>query len=203
MYSTLDVVRTGCGSITRLLWAMFLGLWLSGCASVPLSSMAKLSGFDETDFLQLDPRQLQVRGTIDKKIGADLARAVSLAMVLKTPNGEIPLQLPLQTLYRQTLAARNGLFSSSPAMEVTTLALTPAGITEFEKLQQLLARQQIRGGSFSAGINRTRDNTRQRADEVRVSVAIRLTEDQGFITLIDNHSIDLRHAFLNADPGSG
>ncbi len=173
---------------------LVLMLMLPGCASIPLATMAHFSGFGPQDILELKPQNLRVKATINASVGIDLVKATSISLGVKTEQGLVNLKLPLQALKQQTIAAKQSLFSSSPAYSVQYMKLSEQGIVDFEKFQQLVKSKSIKGGSFSAGLNYSTEDKNQKLnpndETVYFSVAIKLGQSKDFVALIERYEIE-------------
>ncbi|NQZ08405.1 MAG: hypothetical protein HRT35_14710 [Algicola sp.] len=169
-------------------------LMLPGCASIPLTTMAHFSGFGPQDIIEIKARELRVKATINASLGIELVKATTLSLGVKTSQGEVSLILGLQALKQQTIAAKTGFFSSSPAFSVQYMKLSEQGIIDFEKFQQLVKSKSVKGGSFGAGMdhsNGDKDQKTKPVDEtVYFSVAIKLAKGDDFVALIDRFEIE-------------
>ena len=169
-------------------------LTLSGCASIPLTTMAQFAGFGPQDILQIKARELRVKATINASLGIELVAATTLSMGVKTDQGVVSLNLGLQALKQQTIAPKAGLFSNTPAFSVQYMKLSEQGLIDFEKFQQLVKSKSIKGGSFSAGLSHSNgdkgQNLNPNDETVYFSVAIKLAENDGYVALIDQYEIE-------------
>lgn len=165
-------------------------LLLQGCASIPLTTMAKFSGFGPEDILQLKASELRVKATVNESLGLDLVQATSITLGVNTEQGEVSLNLSLQAHKQQTIPAKEGLFSSAPAFSVQTMKLSKQGIADFEKFQQLVKNKSIKGGRFSAGLDNQGQRPNRVEETVYFSVAIKLAAQDEFTLLIDQFEIE-------------
>ena len=65
---------------------LLLCLWLGGCVSIPLSTIVRMSTFDEQDFVALNPDVVRVRITLPQVFKLDAGQS-SLGVKITSPAG--------------------------------------------------------------------------------------------------------------------
>lgn len=166
-----------------------ISFFIVGCANIPLGTMLSLSSFDEQDFAELNPRVIRSQILIDEpgKLKID---ATELTLELDTSQGISRYSFPLKLESTQVIPQNEGLFSSSPAQNHYQLALTDTAINSFQQVQTLINTETPAQYSFS--IDAGLDEMSKPVKEITLSVMIKLTEEQGYLTLIDNATLNLK-----------
>ncbi|WP_251767097.1 hypothetical protein [Shewanella indica] len=174
--------------IRRSLTVLGVIFFINACANIPLGTMLSLSSFDEQDFAELNPRVIRSQILIDEpgKLKID---ATELTLELDTSQGVSRYSFPLKLESIQVIPQNEGLFSSSPAQNHYQLALTDTAINSFQQVQTLINTETPTQYSFS--IDAGLDEMSKPVKEITLSVLIKLTEDQGYLTLIDNATLNL------------
>ncbi len=176
--------------IKRMLAVFGISFFIVGCANIPLGTMLSLSSFDEQDFVQLNPQVIRSQILIDApgKLNLD---TTELTLELDSSKGISSYRFPLRLESTEIIPQNEGLFSTSPMKHHYQLALSETAISSFRQVQALINAETPTEYSFSidAGLADTSEPLR----EVTLSVLIKLTEEQGYLTLIDNATLNLEH----------
>ena len=170
-----------------LLIALF-NVLLTSCASVPISTMAHFSGFDESNFLQIDPAKLRVKAQINSSAKVDLVKATKLSAGLEDENGRREFVFPLEIISKNVLPGKSGVFTDTPAFDVYTLKLSAAGNSAFKDYQHAASHGGPKRGSFTAGLNI--DKAFDTEEEIYFTVALKLPEEDDYLTLVDNWKVE-------------
>ena len=90
-----------------------------------------------------------------------------------------------------TEAPVDGFFSDSPAIDIYILKLAPKALANLEILQQERATGIKKRVGLTAGVNFSKgpNNDVEIDDNTVLSVALKLSEQDDFITLIDNWQV--------------
>ena len=171
----------------KLLILALMVTCLSGCTSIPLSTMAKFATADESDLISLEAEAIRARVTLDQPLEPD----ESIALKMEVDDGQrvqildFPLTLESQTQH----AAEDGFFSSRPAKSAFTYKMTTRAVENFKTLQGSFSSKDKSKYSFeiSAGI-KPQENP---LETITLSLALRLSEQEGFITMLDEAVIDI------------
>ena len=165
---------------------------LVACSSVPLTTMLRLSSFDEQSLLTIKPSDIRAKITINDFIDIDLANT-KLGLDLESSTGSLSLQFPLEKLTLTKNSAKSSFFSSTPASHTYLLQLSDEALIDFKKLQRKL--QASEKNSFGVSINaQLKKNlvltAEQKAQTVFITIEIKLYETEEFFTLIEQAEID-------------
>lgn len=179
-------------TLTKHLLGIWFCLILSGCASIPVSTMLNFSNYDAQQFFAIKAQDVRVRATINNGLGIDLVAATNVAFLVKTANGETRLDLVLEQTQFDTIAANKGLFSDTPEQAVHTLKLSTEGIDNFNRFQQMLKAQGVEKTGFTAGFHHDKPLTNQ-GYPVYFSLEIKLGATQNFVTLLDQHELPIQN----------
>ncbi|MBY6018605.1 hypothetical protein [Ferrimonas balearica] len=167
---------------------MGLGLLLlTGCMSVPVATMVKMAGFDREDFLALEPEALRLKLTLDQNVPVQLA-ATRLELGAELDNGQQQLFAGSvrQEEYRQ-FEVDGGWFSREPEPRYQyLLALDEAGEAAIRDFQRVLTEDEV----ASASLNVRLDLDDEFDQPVQVTVEVKLSEQEGFFTLLDEATFE-------------
>lgn len=173
-------------------------LILMSCSSIPYATMLHFSDSKPVDFFNVDPKGILVKVSINSKVNFDPIDSVNLSASIEDKKGLRKLDFPLEVVSMITETAVDGFFSDSPAMDVYILKLAPKALANLEVIQQervsgLKKRVGLTAGvSFSKGVKKgpNKSNNEVEIDDNTVlSVALKLSKQDDFITLIDNWQI--------------
>ncbi|MEE2002351.1 hypothetical protein QWY20_12885 [Alkalimonas sp. MEB108] len=163
---------------------------LSGCASVPLGTMLEFRSFTKDDFINLQPQNLRARVHIDEPARADIEKA-ELALELNTEKGLRIFNFPLELIDELKIEPVSGLFSRSPGKTEYTLKLSEEAIDNFRATQQIIRNEQ--SGRLSFSVKTGFEQLPSDITEIRLSIFLKLSEDKGFVTLINNAKLEIKH----------
>jgi hypothetical protein len=174
--------------LITLITALIITSTLTACSSVPLSTMLKLSSFDEQSLITIEPSNIRAKITVNKFVDIDLVNT-KLGLNLDNSQGELALQFPLEKLTLINNSATKSFFSSSPASQTYLLQLSPAAIADFKKLQKQLksSDKNTFGLSVAAKLNKQENLTAlQEQEKLFMTIELKLHKNEEFFTLIDN-----------------
>ncbi len=167
---------------------LLLPLLLSSCASIPLTTLARLSTFDEQDFIALNADQLRVKSLISTGVRMNEA-ASKLEVTLTSKQGARHYALQLTQLSERTLLTEAGWFSTAQSQLEQIFCLSDASKQQFKQLQQEFSGQTL--DSFDVGIQISLKRDTPDIDAVVASVSLQLSADDAYFTLIDAAEIEL------------
>ena len=171
----------------RKIFLVFIVLFLSGCSSIPISTMLKYRNFDEQRFLTLDPLQIRSKIRLSEPFTLKMEQ-INLSLSLENEKGVRNFTFPLVLEKRDRIAAQEGFFSSEPAKTEYTFKLSERAVNNFRETQSLLS-QEIRGkASFSIGAGFNEEP--QKGQTVYISIALQFEEKDGYFTLIEDTEVD-------------
>jgi hypothetical protein len=167
--------------------AGLLAMLVAGSASIPISTMLKLSSLDQQDLVQLDPAGVRVRVAVPVGFEIDVSEA-RLTLDLLDKSGKRDKGVFDLSLLRKHAAERSGgLFRGDVPVTVYDLALRPAAVTRFRQAQRFALENEIKEINF--GVNFKFAAVPENARSVRFWADLRLRESGSYMTLIDGGEI--------------
>ncbi len=172
-------------------------LFLTACSSVPLTTMLHFSNAKPDDFFTVDPKGILVKVSINSTINFDPTLSINLSANIKDSTGQRTIAFPLELVDKSTQAAVEGLFNNSPEITIYTLKLSSKAIDNLKTLHRERTsglKKQVgltAGVNFSNGTGEDNNNDVALAENTVLSVALKLTEQSEFITLIDNWKVEV------------
>ncbi|EGM75960.1 hypothetical protein Rhein_3952 [Rheinheimera sp. A13L] len=169
-------------------------LALSGCASIPFSTMAIFSQFDEKTLTTIDPNQMLVKVSVDDDftLKPDSTK-LQLSVKPKNANRSTEAAFGLELLSKVTEKRATGLFSAE--MEVTTyeFKVDQTGVAALKQLQTQFETTGISGDmSFSVETNFDVKDGTEIKDEMSLWIDLQLSEQQGYIPLFDAAKMEVK-----------
>ncbi|TCN79507.1 hypothetical protein [Shewanella fodinae] len=160
---------------------MVLLLLLSGCSSVPLSTLTHFATFDEQDFAELDPNQIRARLVVDDFVKL---KDISLKAQINAANGVQQLEFPLTLISKEILPVRKSWIFTTQVRARYQYELSPQARQNFVKLQQAL----LKGHKYNCDVNVVFDEHTP-PQPFKYTVKLMLDPDNGYITMIDNREM--------------
>ncbi len=161
---------------------------ITACSSIPLSTMIKMSSFDEDDFIRLQADEIRLKITINDTIPLQ-DTTTELAVEITDTDGTLNLSFPLETVKVEYAPATTSLFKSRPAYNIYIFRLTPAGIDNFNKIQGLLKTKKNSSISFSAGISDLNVGL-AREQDVYLTIDLKLDQAGGYLTIVESWKME-------------
>lgn len=168
-------------------------LFLSACSSVPLATMMHFSDAKPDDFFTVDPKGILVKVSINSMVNFDPTHSINLSASIKDSAGEITIAFPLELVDKITQVAVEGFFNNSPAIDIYTLKLSPKAITNLKVLHKEKSSGIKKRVGLTAGASFSKctgSNDVEIDENTVLSVALKLTQNSEFITLIDNWKVE-------------
>lgn len=176
--------------VTTILKTLVLIFLLQGCSSIPLSTMLKMSSFDEHSFTELAAEEVRVKvrsNTQHNAITKNLLR-----YQYQGPEGVVDESFSLK-LIEENVATIEHWFSEESFEHASLYQLDAEGVKKFKRLQQHpLITMKSREGKFKITVNF--EFSDQVPEQILMSVDLLLTPEDGFFTLLDEHEFDLEAA---------
>lgn len=169
---------------------ILIALLLSSCANVPLGTMLEFRSFGKEDFVTIQPQDLRAKIQVDEPVLADIESA-ELALELTTDKGLREFKFPLLLLREEKIAPEAGFFSKSAGKTEYTLKLSDEAVKNFIATQQIIQDEQ--SGSLSFSVTTGFEKFPSEITEIVLSVFLKLSEEQGFVTLFDNAKLEIKH----------
>ncbi|PKI18124.1 hypothetical protein [Colwellia sp. 12G3] len=101
------------------------------------------------------------------------------------------IAFPLEVVNKTTQVAVEGFFNDSPELDIYIMKLAPKAIANlkiFHKERALGIKKRV---GLSAGVNFSKGHENDLDESTVLSVALKLTEQDKFITLIDSWEVDV------------
>jgi len=168
-------------------------LFLTACSSVPLTTMMHFSDTKPEDFFTVDPKGILVKVSINSMVNFDPTRSINLSASIEDSTGQRKIGFPLEVVNKTTQAAVEGIFNVSPEIDVYILKLAPRALVNL-KLLHLESKSGIKKRvGLTAGVNFSKepDDDFGIDENTVLSVALKLTEQGEFITLIDQWKVEI------------
>lgn len=178
--------------MTRLIFLMLVcTVALGACASVPISTMARLSGFNEADFAQIDPREIVVRVQVPQEFAID-PKGTTLSVTLVTSGGTDSRTFPLVFAGEDASSRPGGFFSEPIRVRRQSLRLSEPGVELFRLAQRSVGTKTLE--SFKFNVTWKFSTTPDKASSVRLWVDLQLSVRQGLLPLIRDLSFEFSDA---------
>jgi hypothetical protein len=173
--------------LTRLL-APLLALVLSACASVPLSTIARMSTFDERDFAALDGKDVRVKITLPEGFALDVAKSW-LSIEIQSAAGTHKSLFDLVQEQTQATTIPGGLFADDQRGMLYELRLSAAAAGKVRELQSFIAR--AKADDISIRVVPRLSAAPRTANHVNVWIDLLLSPQDGYFRLVDGAEISL------------
>ena len=173
------------------LFVVALTLVLTGCTSIPLSTMLEFRSFGKEKFLTLQPEHIEAKIEFDEPVRADVEQS-RLAVKLTTEHDVRSYQFPLVLLSQQHIPAERGLFSQQPAKNQYRFRLSDEAVQNFHAVQEDTQRHDAIAFEFT--VNSAMEPLPEHIDEVRLSLFLKLSEDSDFTTMFRNAKLKVNRA---------
>lgn len=162
-------------------------LSLSGCASIPFTTMTRFSQFDEHNLTQLDAKQIMVKVSLrnDYSLKPDSTK-LEMSYQPDNVNRKTEAALTLRQLSKVEEKRSVGIFS--PDVEVVTyeFAVDEAGAEKLKQVQDQFIKADHKGTiSFSISSSFTPKDEADVKKEVTMWVDLKLYEKEGYFSLFD------------------
>lgn len=167
---------------------LITSLCLAGCSSIPLSTMMKFSGYEKTDFFQINANELRIKATINSSSDIDLVVATKLSASITDEKSKVEFHFQLEKTKLETIPAVTGIFSDTPAFDIYYLKLTEQAVEDFNRMKEQATSGTKKQGSFSAGLD-WRKPINFEDEEIVFSVSLQLSPHEDYFTLIDQYQI--------------
>ena len=165
---------------------LLCALVIFGCASVPLSTMARLGSFDKTDFASIDPKEIRVRIQVPEEFTIDTEHTV-FSVTLATSATRAVRTFPLSFAGEELASIPDGLFSDPLRVRRQTLKLSDSGLELFAEAQRAHNSAPIKEIQFNVSWKFSKRPAL--APSVRLWVDLQLSTKAGMFPLIRDISI--------------
>jgi hypothetical protein len=167
---------------------VLLCLALASCASIPLSTIARMSHFDESDFATLDANAVRIRIALPQGFELDAANSrLRVKLVSGTREREDRFDLEAELVEPGTRGG--GLFSAPVPCTVHVLRLTGPSRKTFGELQAFATEGRI--DVIDIGVRPAFAAMPEGATSVTVWIDLLLSPSDGWFTLMDGARVEL------------
>lgn len=174
--------------IRTALLLLCLCLGLTGCVSVPLSTIVRMSTFDEQDFVQLDPDVVGIKIKLPQGFNLNTGKS-SLGVKITSAAGVHYGDFKLEQVTAEKAQLSTGIFSEHTPGTAYTLKLSVPSKKEFRKLQTFVRRGQP--GEVVISVAPILSSFPNDVSSVKVWIDLLLSESQGYFTLLDAAEIPM------------
>ena len=129
------------------LFCFFIVFIVSGCASIPLSTMLKFSSYQKSDFVAIKPADIRAKIILDQPIEIDIEK-VELGLEVETEQGDRVFKFPLSLLERRAIPAKEGWFAFDEAKNEYILNLSAESVQNRRFLHVADRRALLAGSSL-------------------------------------------------------
>jgi hypothetical protein len=173
--------------------------FINGMLKYSIGTIMHFSDAQPEDFFTVDPKGILVKVSINSVTDFDPTRSINLSASIKDSTGDRIIAFPLEVVSKTTQAVVHGIFNDSPALDIYILKLAPQAIENLKTLHKERTSGIKKRVGLTAGVNFSRKpgntNTNEKdfgIDENTVlSVALKLTQQSEFMTLIDNWKVEI------------
>lgn len=156
-------------------------LAISGCMSIPVSTMVRMATFDETDFLELQPAQLRIRITSDSDAPLILRKTRLNLEMLGRDGGRAPMNGAVVLESEEDLTPEKTFWPFAYKPEhVYVLKLDEDAIASYQHLQERIKRRELRA-VLTNGV----DYDFKGQEEAQITVELKLASAEDYFTLLD------------------
>ncbi|MFT5758290.1 MAG: PBP1b-binding outer membrane lipoprotein LpoB [Alteromonadaceae bacterium] len=166
-------------------------LLLTSCSSIPLATIAHFSDAKPEDFFTVDPKKILVKVSINSRVKFEPTRSITLSASIEDSLRQRTIAFPLEVVNKTTQAAVEGFFNDSPEFDIYIMKLAPKAIANLKVFHQERALGIKKRVGLSAGVNFSKGNKNDIDENTVLSVALKLTEQDEFITLIDRWKVEV------------
>jgi hypothetical protein len=174
--------------LKAVLPAAFLCLSPWGCASVPISTLVRMSAFDERDFSKLEAEELRVKIKLPKGFELNVEQSW-LGIEISSAAGvhDATFQLDEESVHGVPLPG--GFFSSPSTGTEYVMRLSATSAGEFRDLQAFMTR--ARAEDINIKVVPKLSSYPEDATSVKVWISLLLSPTQGYFALLDGATISL------------
>ena len=171
----------------RLAVLLCLGV-LAACSTIPLSTIAAFSTFQESDFAKLDADALRVRISVPAGYALDMG-SVRLQVSVGSGGKSRSEAFTLRTVAETHESKPGGWLSPATPVITTTCALAQASEPAFRELQRFVSSG--RTESVALDVSLSLSAAPPGATAATAWVDVLLEPRQGYVTLVDGATLPL------------
>ena len=172
--------------IALLLSILIFNFLLQACSNIPVSTMMKMSGFDEDDFIKLNPEVIRVKVRSNTKVNVLAANQLSYSY--KGSEAYIDDCLSL-ILIKEDIRTVEHWFKDDSFEHIGWYQLDSEGIAKFKAMQQHpILQNKDREGTFELTIQTVYSDSSP--NQFELSVDLLLDPKEGYFTMFEDLEID-------------
>ena len=118
------------------IWLLLICILITGCSSVPISSMLKMATMDDSDITALEPAQIRTRITVDAPTELQTKNVRLVLRFEFYQQTESEYEFLLKMVDNQSVTQEKGWFSGATMRNEYTFELLEESIAEFKKYQR-------------------------------------------------------------------
>lgn len=162
---------------------------LAGCSYIPLTTMVKMSGFDEEDFRQIEPADIRAKITTNTT-ASFVEEKMQLNFKFITRETKVDKTLPLKIVTEST-HTESSWFGDDEIEHTTIFKLDDSAIEMFKELQQLpMLKNRPEDSKFSFAVRWGLDAKSEDLKRYTISTDLLFNPKDGYFTLIEDLEID-------------
>jgi len=162
-------------------------LIISGCSSVPLSTMVQHSGISEKELINFDAESLRVKIQTDSPV--EVGSSDNKLSIELVSEGEVKtFSFALENV-SSSIIEEDGWLSGKRIINQVVLKLNSESVAEFRELQREVVHTQQQPKKFFVPFQM--ENIEQTDGKVVVSIFIKQNKKAEYIHLIDRHEIEV------------
>ena len=165
---------------------------LAGCASIPLSTMARMSSFDERSLIQLDPAQIRVRVAVPVGFEVDIEKTKLEIDLHDEAGNKRHGEFALSRLATTRSQRPGGFLRADVAANQYDLALTPESMKRLRELQAYAASHALK--SYEMRVGAELGKVPEDAKALRFWADVKLSDRDAYMTLFDGAEIVLKRS---------
>jgi hypothetical protein len=153
---------------------------LTGCASVPLSTMLRMSTMNQQTLLELDPQQIRARVAVDGGFELD-PKSTQLSLDISDETGKRESRSYVLNLLSKTNETRpGGMFHSDYPVVAYEFALDSESIEDLRRLQTVFAHG--KNPRFNVNVQTTAPGYYK---SIRFWIDLKLRQSEPFMVVVD------------------
>lgn len=162
---------------------------VSGCASIPLTTMMKFSTFQKSDFVSLEPEDIKARLIIDQPVEIDIEK-VNLGLEVESQQVNRVYKFPLSLLETRAIPAKEGWLASDEAKTEYTFELNQESVLNFRDVQQLLKND--KEGKFGFSVDTGFESVPPDLEKINLSILLKLDSTEDFVPIFEDATLDIK-----------
>ncbi|TAA46925.1 hypothetical protein [Corallincola spongiicola] len=159
-----------------------------GCASVPLSTMVKMSQFGPEEFVELKPEDIRAKVTVEEAVGLKPEQTI-LEVTLASPNGQLMKTFNFELISETPRTEERWLRAPLHWIDYE-MKLTDEGESAFKSFQQFAANDPELN-SFAISVGAKVKNPPPEGEIMVMSIALKLYQQEAYMPLFEKAEIKM------------